>query len=473
MNNRSSWSSGKEGPIQLGDKQPSKFEIATRNIPVKKAALEDGILHLLATAAEMQQRQDLESANQLYEAAIAKMKAHGLDRNKFLIGTSKKPAPLNKRTPVEWSIHVGDMKSVITLLGDPNVALAQMVSTLSMEQLEAILDAGANIEYRIGPCGRTLLLRESSEGRRKGVQIALDRGASISCMDDNGDTALALALRTSGAEAANVVSDLLEAGSDLSLNDGQGQPMLRVAVAHSNPEVVAKIIHTLSPLIPKNLELLQEYVISVISDGRLLSGRTCAVIRLLLQHGIDPNIRSQVAGKRNLFEFALRQNKDNSDALITDLIELGAEPDLRAALLYGQPHAVELVLTKLIPLSESNHRHMIDWVQETLAVGKRRSQRDAEILSLLLDFGLDSNLRSSKPPHSPFILCAADAGDLGLIEKLIAHGADLTVANDESDTALVRAAKLQNRAIYDALKAGGVNDKYFLGWTIWSKYANE
>lgn len=472
MMNRSSWSSAKEGRIQLGGRQSSGFDTPMRNIPVKKAVLEDGILHLLATAAEMQQRQDLDSANQLYEAAIAKMKAHGLDRKKFLNGTAKKPAPLSSRTPVEWSIHVGDMRSVITLLGDPNVALAQMVSTLTFEQLEAILDAGASIEHRIGPYGRTLLLREASEGRRKGIEIALDHGASISCLDDNGDTVLALCLRSTGPDTISIFKDLLEAGADINGNDGHGQPMLQVAVAHANPEVVATVIETLSPLTAKHVEQMQDSVANLLFFGNKINSRTCGVILLLLKHGIDPNTSSQATGRQSLFEFALQQDGEVGAALVSGLIEHGAEPSLPAALVRGQPNQLELVLTRLTPLSELNYLHMIEWVQNILSIGKRRSQRDGEILKILLDFGVDPNLRSVKPPHSPLIFFAVESNDLELVEKLIAHKANLTAANDDSETALVRAAKLQNRAVYDALKAGGVNDKYFLGWTVWSSYTN-
>ena len=469
---RSSWSSKKEGGIQLGNKPPSGFDTPMRNIPVKKAALEDGILHLLATAAEMQQRQDLESANQLYEAAIAKMKAHGLDRKKFLTGTAKKPAPLNKRTPVEWSIHVGDMRSVITLLGDPNIALAQMVATLTFDQLGQILEAGANVEHRIGPVGRTLLLREVADGRRRGVQIALDRGASVACMDDNGDTALALCLRSTEPESTSIFNELLEAGADINLNDGYGEPMLQVAAACANPELVAKVIDTLSPLSENHKSQLQEYITSVVADGRRMSVRTSAVIRLLLKHGVDPNTSGQSPDKGDLFQLALRQDESISKDLVADLIELGVKPDLQAALIYGQPHPVELVLTTLMPLDETNHKHMAEWTQKTLALGRRRSQRDAEILKMLLDFGLDPNLRDARTPHCPLIFYAADMGDLALVEKLVAHKANLVAANDNSNTALVHAAKLQNRAVYDALKAGGVNDKYFLGWTVWSNYTS-
>ena len=469
---RMSWSSKKEGTIQLGDRQPSGFDTPMRNIPVKKAALEDGILHLLATAVEMQQRQDLESANQLYEAAIAKMKAHGLDRKKFLTGTAKKPAPLNSRTPVEWSIHVGDMKSVITLLGDPNVALAQMVSTLNFEQLEQMLDAGANIEHRIGPSGRTLLLREVAEGRRKGVQVALDRGASIACMDDNGDTALAICLRSTDPESMVIFDDLIEAGADINLNDGYGQPMLRVAVASASPELVTKMMDTLSPLSEKHKQQLQDYVSDVVKEGKKMSVRTFAVVGLLLQHGVDPNTSSPGPEKRTLFDLALWQPDNISDDLIANLIELGVKPDLQTTLLHGQVHSVELVLTRLTPLDDANHKHMAEQTQKILTLGKRRSQHDAEILKVLLDFGLDPNLRSAKPPHSPLIFYAVDMGDLALVQKLIAHKANLNAVNDDSDSALVRAAKLQNRAVYDAIKAGGVNDKYFFGWTVWSNYTN-
>ena len=473
MNKRSSWASGKEGRIQLSDKQPSGFDAPMRDIPVKKAALEDGILHLLATAAEMQQRQDLESANQLYEAAIAKMKAHGLDRRKFLTGTAKKPAPLDSRTPIAWSVHVGDMRSVITLLGDPNVALTQMSAELTLEQLEGILNAGASIEHRTGPYGRTLLLREASAGRRKGVQMALERGASISCMDDNGDTALALSLRAPSPGASGIVSDLLDAGASLGLNDGQGLPMLRVAVAYADPAVVVKVIDVLSPLTSEQIQQLQDYIASLISSGQKMSQRTCSVICLLLRHGVDPSVRSQTAGgEQGLFAFALLQDVEISETLVTDLIELGAEPDLQAALLYGQIPALELVFTRLTPLSDTNMKYMVDWVQTILPMSKRWTPRQGEILKLLLDFGLDPNLRSNKPPHSPLVFCAVDDGNVGLVEKLVACKANLTAANDDSDTALVRAAKLQNRVIYDALKAGGVNDKYFLGWTVWSNYTN-
>ena len=94
---RTSWSSTQKGRIKLGDeKQPDG---PSRIIPVKKEHLEDGILQLLASAADMQQRRDLDSALQLYQAAMEKVKSHNLNRKRLFTGTKKKPPPLNSRTP--------------------------------------------------------------------------------------------------------------------------------------------------------------------------------------------------------------------------------------------------------------------------------------------------------------------------------------------------------------------------------------
>ena len=93
---RKSWYSQRQGQIRLGDTEAGDGP-ARKVTPVPKAALEEGILQLLASAAEMQQRQDLDSALQLYQAAMEKVRDHGLNRKRLFTGTNKKPPPLNSR----------------------------------------------------------------------------------------------------------------------------------------------------------------------------------------------------------------------------------------------------------------------------------------------------------------------------------------------------------------------------------------
>ncbi|KAL6717398.1 hypothetical protein ACLMJK_005313 [Lecanora helva] len=469
---RKSWSSQKPGPIRLEEKKPSDtLDVPqTKKHAVPKAALEEGILQLLASAAEMQQRQDFGSALQLYQAAMEKIKAHDLNRKRLLTGTSKKPPPLNSRTPLHWSLHVGDIPSAICLLGSPNAALSELRNTVSRQQVEQVLDAGADVEYRIGPVGRTLLLQEAAEGRHDGVRLALDRGANISVMDDNGDTALALAIVSHTSETKLIIEDLMAAGGDLNSQNGSGQPLFAVAIAQGQPGTVAQVISVLSPLDLQHAEQMKTWAIKLTANGSKWSDRSCNVLRLLIGHGLDPNLRLQPSGT-SLLEAACESQSARSELLVGALLDHGARPKLEAALRKGNPRVIEILATKCESLQEDHTEEVSAWVENLQPNPKRWPQRTVEIFRLLLNHGLDPNFRLTVPPHSPLILCAAKASDLALVEKLIALKARLNVADDNSDTALICAAQNSNRPIYDALKQAGVNDSLFFGLvTVWSSH---
>jgi len=470
---RKSWSSAKPGPIRLADRNPSD----TADIPqskihaVPKTALEEGILQLLASAAEMQQRQDFDSALQLYEAAMEKVEAHGLNRKRLFTGTSKKPAPLNSRTPIQWCLHVGDIASAICLLGSPNTALAVLRTTVTCDRVGQILDAGADIEYRIGPMGRTLLLQEAAEGRHGGVRLALDRGARISVMDDNGDNVLALALPCEKSQASLIVADLMEAGADIDSRDGQGQPLFKLAIAQGRPEVVAQIIKTILPPSADHLECMKSWAASLPVHGDKWSSRTCEVLRLLLGHGLDPDLRLLPNENVPLLEVAVRRQAAGSELLVADLLDHGAAPSLEAALHSGTPQAIELILAKVVPLQDAQRQQIEAWITKLHIEPRKWSPRSVDVLKLLLDHGLDPNFCRPAAPHSPLVVCAAASDNLPLVQKLIALKAQLNVMDDNSDTALKRAAKAGNRQIYDALKKAGVNDGVFLGMmSVWSSH---
>lgn len=471
--NRKSWSSAKPGPIRLGDKTPSNpADIPQSKIhAVPKAALEEGILQLLASAAEMQQRQDFDSALQLYEAAMDKVRAHGLNRKRLFTGTSKKPAPLNNRTPIQWCLHVGDIASAICLLGSPNTALAELRTTVTCERVGQILDAGADIEYRIGPMGRTLLLQEAAEGRHAGVRLALDRGASITVMDDNGDTALALALPYEKSQASLIVADLMKAGADVRSSDGQGQPLLKLAVAQGQPEVVAQVIKALSPLSAADWECMVNWAACLPAHVDKWSTRTCEVLRLLLNNGLDPNLCLQANGNVALLEVAVRRQSAGSEVLVADLLDHGAAPNLEAALHGGITQNIELILKRGNPLQSAQQQQIAAWITKLPLEPRNWSPRNLDTLNLLLDHGLDPSFCRPAAPHSPLIVCAAASGNLPLVQKLIALNAQLNAMDDNSDTALICAAKAGNRPIYDALKNAGVNDRVFFGMvTVWSNH---
>ena len=450
-----------------GEKQPDGPK---RIIPVRKEVLEDGILQLLASAAEMQQRKDLDAALSLYEAAMDKVKSHGLNRKRLFAGTNQKPPPLNSRTPLEWCLHVGDMPSAICLLGGPNLALAKLGSSKRLDHIEKILDAGASVEQRFGSLGRTLLLQEASEGSLNGVNLALDRGANIHCMDDSGDTALAIALRSSKPQAKPIVAALLQSDADVETIDGQGNSLLKVALTHGQVENVAQVIGHFAALNEEHREDMRTWATSLPANSDQWSDRTCSVLRLLLEHGLDPRLTFQPKAPLSLFEAAVRRQLPNSEQLVAGLLKTGVQPNLEAALHGRNPNIIALVLEEISPLTDAQQPQIMAWLK-TLQEPRHWSKVVGRILELLLEFGLDPNLRLPAAPHSPLVICAASYGNVGFLRRLIKLGANLTVSDDNSDTALIVAAKRQDRQIYDTLKAAGVNDSYFIFGTVWGNYA--
>ena len=470
--NRTNWSSKQKGQIELGDdKQPDG---PSRIIPVKKEHLEDGILQLLASAADMQQRRDLDSALQLYQAAMEKVKFHGLNRKRLFTGTKKKPPPLNSRTPLEWSLHVGDMPSAICLLGGPSTALSELGTFGNLDQVRQILDAGASIEQRIGSFGRTFMLQEAAKGSLNGVNLALERGASVHCMDDNGDTPLALALQCQQPQADLVVTALLDAGADVNAVDGRGQPLFKVAVTHGQVENVAQVMGALNPVTEEHKMIMRNWATSLPAHGDKWSSRDCSVLRFLLGQGLDPNMRLGPTKTPTMLDAAVQRQAADSESLVAQLLKAGAKPNIEVALHGSTMKILGLVLQKVGSLRETSQQPIIAWIARLHPNPQQWTQRDGEVLKLLLDFGLDPNTRRPAAPRPPLIVCAASFGDIDLLQRLIKNGADFGATDDNSDSAIIVAAKQKRKPIYDALKAAGVSDRYFLFGlgSVWQYYAS-
>ena len=366
------------------------------------------------------------------------------------------------------------MPSAICLLGGPNTAFSELGLSGNLDHIRQILDAGASIEQRIGSCGRTFLLQEAAKGDLSGVNFALERGASVHCMDDNGDTPLALALRCQHHQANLVVAALLEAGADANAVDGKGQSLFKVAVTYAQLENVGQIFGTLNPVTEEHSQIMRDWAANLPIPGDKWSSRDCAVLRFLLGQGLDPSLRLGPSKTLTLLDAAVQRQAAGSEVLVAQLLKAGAKPNLGIALLGSSTKMLELILQNVGSLGDTSQEQIMTWIAKLHANPQQWTKRDGEVLKLLLDFGLDPNIRRATAPRSPLIVCAASFGDVDLLQRLIKNGADLGATDDNSDTAIIVAAKQKRRNIYDALKSAGVSDRYFLFGlgSVWTYYAS-
>ena len=175
-----------------------------------------------------------------------------------------------------------------------------------------------------------------------------------------------------------------------------------------------------------------------------------------------------------MLDAAVQRQAAGGELLAAQLLEAGAKPNLEVALHGSTTKMLELILQQIGSLRGSSQQPIIAWIAKLHANPQLWSQRDIEVLKLLLSSGLDPNMRRSAAPRPPLIVCAASYGDIDLLQRLIKNGADLGATDDNSDSAIIVAAKQKRRNIYDALKAAGVNDGYFLFGlgSVWAYYAS-
>lgn len=117
--------------------------------------------------------------------------------------------------------------------------LVEAVNGGDVPAVEAAVDAGADVNVRLG-AGGTLLMRAASEGRLAILQALLRGGADVDARRDDGMTALMFA---SFHGHSDVVSALLDCGADVDAEDIHKFTALRLASSKCHSEVIRLLEH--------------------------------------------------------------------------------------------------------------------------------------------------------------------------------------------------------------------------------------
>ena len=309
-----------------------------------------------------------------------------------------------------------------------------------------LLDAGAKLagDYRDG---QSLLHVAAARGYATIIDLLVAAKADVQALDANGNTPLdsavlhnqpfaVAALLRNHANAsyvhpsdgrgalheacmrgfAKLLQPLIEAGADPSARDRFGQTPLDMALAYSNGNVVAALLHS-GQTLKESQHIAEETM-----ESATLRGQT-GIARLLLDNGLDVN-KPTASGSRYLNDAALK----------------------------GQKKMVQLLLdhgASLMARNQSGGTALHD-----AALGG-----NAEVVGLLLDRGAVIDDRERESGATPLMM-AASMGRVDVVTLLLKRGANRLLKDKAGHTALDRARNAENREIIQLLSEDALQNAH-------------
>ena len=354
---------------------------------------------------------------------------------------------------------------------DEGRALIAASRARDAEASRALIDRGADVDAA-QPDGATALHWAAYHDAVGLVDLLVGAGADVDAANDYGVTPLGLAC---GNGAAATVSRLLAAGADPNRARGSGEtPVMTCARTGSAAAVRALLAHGADP---SAVEPWHGQSALMWAAG----GGHADAARALIEHGADVGARSKGG-----FTALLIAAREDDPALVGDLVAAGADvnaaaPDgptpLHVAVVRGHAGLAGALLEHgADPDADGPGYTALHWAAgswHTELTGRLRgidTDGDPEWRSLnglragklalvdaLLAHGADPDVRLGRhPPQfgfasqrfrvsllgaTPFLLAAMD-GNVEVMRRLAAAGADTRAATDENNTPLMVAAGL-------------------------------
>ncbi len=157
-----------------------------------------------------------------------------------------------------------------------------------------------------------LLLDHVSERRTTLVELSLWAGADPNYRDDDGRSALPVAVGHGNSE---IVSLLLDAGADANGRDAEGAPVMAAAVGRGDPRVVGRLLDAGADPNSRDAGGIPVLATAAIADR-------AEVVKLLLDAGSDPNSLAH----ENLSVLAIAVDRGHTEVARL-LLDAGADPN--------------------------------------------------------------------------------------------------------------------------------------------------
>jgi ankyrin repeat protein len=324
----------------------------------------------------------------------------------------------------------------------PIAAIVRLWSVVIMVVVLVSWVAIGQADTRAEQLGNAVLRGDLAE-----INLLLSQGTDINA-ETFGNTALTTAVLIG---AADVVKLLLEKGADVNTKDLKGRTPIQRAFDSVGKSPVMQLLTSREALCGPGR-------IGTASHNEALDGRRMAIVRLLLDHGADPNtivadctllMWAALHGQIDLVRLLLRKgadvNKkigDGPPALLwaaigghSEVIDLlkrhGAVTTLQQAAMIGDKKGVQNFLKAGADLHEKSE---CGWTPLVTAAwsGNRATT------SLILKHGADVDSRTTQGATALMVACRRR--NVEVARLLLNNGADLNATDEYGRTALIDAA---------------------------------
>jgi uncharacterized protein len=361
--------------------------------------------------------------------------------------------------PLVDAVKSGDRTAAMTMIdkrvdvnaaeADGTTALHWAVQQGDLELVQRLIRAGANVKAK-NDYGSTPMSEAAVLARAPIIEALLKAGADVESANADGQTALMVVARTSQVDAAKL---LIARGANVNAAEKwRGQTALMWAVAQNQPAMVKELIAHGADVNARST--INNWQRQVTAEPRAIyrpaGGLTpllyaaregCAeCARLLVEAGADINL----GDPENISPLLMAIMNGRFDTA-SYLIKKGASPNKWD--FWGRGPLYMAVDINTIPRGGRPDRPSTDEttslqiIEMLLAAGANPNAQlklAPPFRNVGNDRGLDGMLTTGTTP----LLRAAKALDAPAVKALLAHGADITLANSRGMTPIMAAAGL-------------------------------
>lgn len=310
--------------------------------------------------------------------------------------------------------------------------------------LKALLKAKADVNVA-QPDGATALAWAIYLDDTEAAELLLAAGAKVNTADEYGETPLTLACNNGNAALAK---KLIAAGADVKASRWDGSTALMLAANSGSAEIVKLLIERGAYVNSTEQKKGQTALMWAAAEGH------SEVVSLLIKHEADVKVISKTGYSALMFAAV-----KNDSASVKALLAAGA--DANSKLPDGSPVLIAAVAFRggeaAIALVEGGANVKTADRRGNTPLHVAAQLGEVELVKRLLAKGADPNVRNAKVPGSvgasPFrppagevtaLHLAAKAGQLEVMKLLVAGGADTKLKAEDGTTLLMQAAGSTN-----------------------------